>query len=52
VADERLLVLPAFGSFTGGLRMAHDDGRRMWIACDDGVADVTRIAALAARTRR
>ena len=52
VADERLLVLPAFGSFTGGLRMAHDEGRRLWIARDDGVADVTRLAALAARTSR
>jgi hypothetical protein len=32
--------------------MAHDAGRRLWIARDDGVADVTRLAALAARTSR
>ena len=52
VADERLLVLPAFGSFTGGLRVTHEPGRRLWIARDDGVADVTRIAALATRPGR
>ena len=44
VAEEATLVLPAFGSFTGGHRMQHADGLRLWIARDDGVADVTRLA--------
>jgi DNA ligase-associated metallophosphoesterase len=52
VADDRSLVLPAFGSFTGGHRVDCAAGRRVWIARDDGVAEVTRIAAAAARTRR
>jgi len=52
VADPALLVLPAFGSFTGGLRLEHAAGRRLWIARDDGVVEVTRLAELAARPAR
>jgi hypothetical protein len=33
--------MPAFGSFTGGHRMSPTDRSRVWIARDDGVADVT-----------
>ena len=44
VAEAATLVLPAFGSFTGGHRMRHADGLRLWIARDDGVVDVTRLA--------
>lgn len=51
VADGRLLVLPAFGSFTGGHRVSPGERTRLWIARDDGVADVTRLAQLAARGR-
>lgn len=51
VADADALVLPAFGSFTGGHRMTYADGMRLWIARDDGVAEVTRLAELAARSR-
>ncbi|MFN6190878.1 MAG: ligase-associated DNA damage response endonuclease PdeM [Planctomycetia bacterium] len=43
-ADESVLVLPAFGSFTGGHRVEPREGSRLWIARDDGVADVTRLA--------
>ena len=52
VAEESLLVLPAFGSFTGGHRVTPVEGTRLWIARDDGVVDVTRLAVLAARTGR
>jgi DNA ligase-associated metallophosphoesterase len=48
-AEESVLVLPAFGSFTGGHRVEPREGTRLWIARDDGVADVTRLALLAAR---
>ncbi len=51
VAEESLLVLPAFGSFTGGHRLEPADGLRLWIARDDGVVDVTRLALLAMRAR-
>jgi DNA ligase-associated metallophosphoesterase len=51
VAENDLLVLPAFGSFTGGHRVAVTATSRLWIARDDGVADVTRIAQLAAKSR-
>lgn len=47
-AEESVLVLPAFGSFTGGHRVEPRTGTRLWIARDDGVADVTRLALLAA----
>jgi len=46
VAEESTLVLPAFGSFTGGHRVTPAPGLRLWIARDDGVADVTRLAAV------
>jgi uncharacterized protein len=52
VAEELVLVLPAFGSFTGGHRVKPVDGLRLWIARDDGVVDVTRLAALATRHHR
>jgi DNA ligase-associated metallophosphoesterase len=52
VVDGSLLVLPAFGSFTGGHRVAPAPGLRLWLARDDGVVDVTRLAAAATRTRR
>jgi DNA ligase-associated metallophosphoesterase len=43
VAEPAVLVLPAFGSFTGGHRVTPTADMRVWIARDDGVADVTRI---------
>jgi DNA ligase-associated metallophosphoesterase len=46
VAEESTLVLPAFGSFTGGHRMTPAPGLRLWIARDDGVVEVTRLATL------
>ena len=45
MADTAVLVLPAFGSFTGGNRVEPAEGMRFWIARDDGVVDVTRIVA-------
>lgn len=44
VADASTLVLPAFGSFTGGHRVRPEAGMRLWIARDDGVVEVTRLA--------
>jgi len=41
LAEPGLLVMPAFGSFTGGHRVAPTERSRVWIARDDGVADVT-----------
>jgi DNA ligase-associated metallophosphoesterase len=52
VADSSLLVLPAFGSFTGGHRMEPSEGRQFWIARDDGVVDVTRIVGANNAKRR
>jgi DNA ligase-associated metallophosphoesterase len=49
VADESTLVLPAFGSFTGGHRLTPEAGMRLWIARDDGVVEVTRLALAARR---
>jgi DNA ligase-associated metallophosphoesterase len=49
VAEAATLVLPAFGSFTGGHRVTPAPGLRLWIARDDGVVEVTRLAALATR---
>ena len=49
VAEPALMVLPAFGSFTGGHRIAPVPEMRLWIARDDGVAEVTRIAAATRR---
>ena len=47
LAETGLLVMPAFGSFTGGHRVSPSDRARVWIARDDGVADVTRMVRLA-----
>jgi DNA ligase-associated metallophosphoesterase len=47
VAEPRLLVMPAFGSFTGGHRMTPTDRARVWIARDDGVVDVSRMVRFA-----
>jgi DNA ligase-associated metallophosphoesterase len=44
-AGPALLVLPAFGSFTGGHRVEPTDGMRLWIARDDGGVEVTRLVA-------
>jgi len=49
VAEPNVLVLPAFGSFTGGHRVTPADGLRLWIARDDGVVEVTRLARAARR---
>jgi uncharacterized protein len=43
VAEPGLLLLPAFGSFTGGHRVTPTDHSRVWIARDDGAADVTKL---------
>jgi hypothetical protein len=47
VAEPGLLVMPAFGSFTGGPRVSPTDRARVWIARDDGVVDVSRLVHLA-----
>ena len=52
VAQENVLVMPAFGSFTGGHRVEPGPAVRVWIARDDGVVDVTRLANLAADVDR
>jgi len=49
VAQPALLVLPAFGSFTGGHRIEPVEKMRLWIARDDGVAEVTRLVHAARR---
>lgn len=49
VAEPTHVVLPAFGSFTGGRRINPAEGLRLWIARDDGVVEVTRAALLASR---
>lgn len=46
VATPGLLVLPAFGSFTGGHRVVPTEGTRLWLARDDGVAEVTPLAGV------
>jgi len=51
VAEPSVLVLPAFGSFTGGHRVDPTEGMRLWIARDDGVVDVTRIVAANVKKR-
>ena len=51
VAEPSVLVLPAFGSFTGGHRVGPADGMRLWIARDDGVIEVTQLVAAAGRRR-
>ena len=49
VAEPAFLILPAFGSFTGGHRVEPAEGMRLWIARDDGVVDVTRLVAATAK---
>jgi uncharacterized protein len=43
--DERILTLPAFGSFTGGHAVEMTDRARVWLARDDAVLEVTNLAA-------
>lgn len=43
-AETGLLVMPAFGSFTGGHRVKPTESSRVWIARDDGVVEVTSLA--------
>jgi len=52
VAQESVVVLPAFGSFTGGHRVEPAPDMRLWIARDDGVVEVTRIVERSLRARR
>ena len=49
VRQGSLLVLPAFGSFTGSHVVEIVEGTRLWAAGPDAVVDVTRMATLAAR---
>jgi DNA ligase-associated metallophosphoesterase len=49
VAEPATLVLPAFGSFTGGHRITPTGDTRVWIAREDGVAEVTTLLHRAAR---
>jgi len=51
VAEPGAVVLPAFGSFTGGHLVGTAAGRRLWFARDDAVVDVTRMAMLAESRR-
>jgi len=47
--DDHVLTLPAFGSFTGGHAIEITDRARVWLARDDAVLDVTRLARPATR---
>ena len=47
--DDDVLTLPAFGSFTGGHAVEITDSARVWLARDDAVLDVTRLARPASR---
>ena len=51
-AEPSLLVLPAFGSFTGGHAVRPTDRSRRWIARDDAVVDVSRLAMPSRHGRR
>lgn len=44
-------VLPAFGSFTGSSVVKPTRATRLWVAGDDAVVDVTRLALLASGVR-
>lgn len=46
------LVLPAFGSFTGGGPLALPTDARVWMAGDDAVVEVTRLLRFAGRGQR
>jgi len=43
VATETCLILPAFGSFTGGHRLKPSPGMQVWLARDDGVMALPNI---------
>jgi len=43
VATETCLILPAFGSFTGGHRLKPSPGIQIWLARDDGVMALPNI---------
>lgn len=43
--DQRVLTLPAFGSFTGGHAVEMTDRARVWLARNDAVLEVTNLAA-------
>jgi len=47
--DGGVLTLPAFGSFTGGQAVEITDAARVWLARDDAVVEVTRLARPAPR---
>ncbi len=47
--DDHVLTLPAFGSFTGGHAIEITDRARVWLARDDAVLEVTRLARPATR---
>ena len=47
--DGSVLTLPAVGSFTGGHAVEITDSARVWLARDDAVLDVTRLARPASR---
>lgn len=43
VLENDTLVLPAFGSFTGGHQINVRTAQRAWISRDDGVSEVTKL---------
>ena len=47
VAIPGLLILPAFGSFTGGHRVTPSHGTQCWLAETDGVCDLTGFGSAA-----
>ena len=49
--DKRVLTLPAFGSFTGGQAVEITDRARVWLARDDAVLEVTKLAVRRKSTR-
>ncbi len=52
VAGRARLILPAFGPFTGGARMAFDEADRIFALVDGGVAEVTRLVEPVRRRER
>ncbi|MGA0039121.1 MAG: ligase-associated DNA damage response endonuclease PdeM [Pirellulales bacterium] len=52
VEEPGIWVLPAFGSFTGSSVVPMTATTRVWVAGDDAVIDVSRMAMLANRRRR
>lgn len=51
VEDPGCWVLPAFGSFTGSSVVRPTRATRLWVAGDEAVVDVTRLALLASGSR-